>query len=143
MSKRFLYIVILIFLTSCSLSNKKIEINDGTINIFEKIEPIKKEFNSDLKIKSLINLKNRSFLNNKTNSNGNINFDTNFTKISSYKFRKIKKFEFHQPELFFTNSDEIIFFNGKGTIFKLNQNLEEIWKINNLPKIIASTIFVT
>ncbi len=134
MSKRFLYIVILIFLTSCSLSNKKIEINDGTINIFEKIEPIKKEFNSDLKIKSLINLKNRSFLNNKTNSNGNINFDTNFTKISSYKFRKIKKFEFHQPELFFTNSDEIIFFNGKGTIFKLNQNLEEIWKINNYNK---------
>ena len=91
MSKRFLYIVILIFITSCSFSSKKNEINDGKTLIFEKIEPIKKEFNSDLKIKSLINFKNRSFLNNKTNSNGNINFDTNFTKISSYKFRKIKK----------------------------------------------------
>ena len=134
MSKKFLYILILIFLTSCSLSKKENEINDGSINIFEKIEPIKKELNPDLKIKSLIKFKNKPFQNNKTNSNGNINFDTNFKKISDYKFSKIKKFEFYQPELFFTNSDEIIFFNGKGTIFKLNQNLKEIWKINNYNK---------
>ena len=134
MSKRFLYTLIFIFLTSCSLSKKENEINDGSINIFEKIEPIKKELNPDLKIKSLIKFKNKPFQNNKTNSNGNINFDTNFTKISNYKFSKIKKFEFYQPELFFTNSDEIIFFNGKGTIFKLNQNLKEIWKINNYNK---------
>ena len=134
MSKRFLYILIFIFITSCSLSKKDNAINDGSINIFEKIEPIKKELNTDLKIKSLINFKNKPFQNNKTNSNGNINFDTNFTKISNYKFSKIKKFEFYQPELFFTNSDEIIFFNGKGTIFKLNQNLKEIWKINNYNK---------
>jgi len=133
-SKKFLYILILIFLTSCSLSKKENEINDGSINIFEKIEPIKKELNPDLKIKSLIKFKNKPFQNNKTNSNGNINFDTNFKKISDYKFSKIKKFEFYQPELFFTNSDEIIFFNGKGTIFKLNQNLKEIWKINNYNK---------
>ena len=134
MNKKFLYILIIIFLTSCSLSKKENEINDGSINIFEKIEPIKKELNPDLKIKSLIKFKNKPFQNNKTNSNGNINFDTNFKKISDYKFSKIKKFEFYQPELFFTNSDEIIFFNGKGTIFKLNQNLKEIWKINNYNK---------
>ncbi|MDC3082037.1 PQQ-like beta-propeller repeat protein [Candidatus Pelagibacter sp.] len=134
MNKRLLYILIFIFITSCSLSKKDNEIKDGSINIFEKIEPIKKELNTDLKIKSLINFKNKPFQNNKTNSNGNINFDTNFTKISNYKFSKIKKFEFYQPELFFTNSDEIIFFNGKGTIFKLNQNLKEIWKINNYNK---------
>ena len=134
MSKRFLYILIFIFITSCSLSKKDKEINDGSINIFEKIEPIKEELNPDLKIKSLITFKNKPFQNNKTNNNGNINFDTNFTKISNYKFSKIKKFEFYQPELFFTNSDEIIFFNGKGTIFKLDQNLKEIWKINNYNK---------
>ncbi len=134
MSKRLLYILIFIFITSCSLSKKNNEINDGSINIFEKIEPIKKELNTDLKIKSLTNFKNKPFQNNKTNSNGNINFDTKFTKILNYKFSKIKKFEFYQPELFFTNSDEIIFFNGKGTIFKLNQNLKEIWKINNYNK---------
>ena len=134
MSKRFLYILIFIFITSCSLSKKENEINDRSINIFEKIEPIKKELNPDLKIKSLIKFKNKPFQNNKTNSNGNVDFDTNFTKISNYKFSKIKKFKFYQPELFFTNSGEIIFFNGKGTIFKLNQNLKEIWKINNYNK---------
>ncbi len=134
MSKKFLYILIFIFITSCSLSKKDKEINVGSIDIFEKIEPIKKELNVDLKIKSLIKFKKKPFQNNKTNSNGNINFDTNFTKISNYKFSKIKKFEFYQPELFFTNSDEIIFFNGKGTIFKLDQNLKEIWKINNYNK---------
>ena len=134
MSKRFLYILIFIFITSCSLSKKNNEINDGSINIFKKIEPIKEELNPDLKIRSLIKFKNKPFQNNKTNSNGNINFDTNFTKVSDYKFSKIKKFEFYQPELFFTNSDEIIFFNGKGTIFKLDQNLKEIWKINNYNK---------
>jgi len=133
-SKRFLYILIFIFITSCSLSKKENEINDRSINIFEKIEPIKKELNPDLKIKSLIKFKNKPFQNNKTNSNGNVDFDTNFTKISNYKFSKIKKFKFYQPELFFTNSGEIIFFNGKGTIFKLNQNLKEIWKINNYNK---------
>ena len=134
MSKRFLYILIFIFITSCSLSKKNNDINDGSINIFKKIEPIKEELNPDLKIRSLITFKNKPFQNNKTNNNGNINFDTNFKKISNYKFTKIKKFKFYQPELFFTNSDEIIFFNGKGTIFKLNQNLKEIWKINNYNK---------
>ena len=134
MSKRFLYILIFIFITSCSLSKKNNEINDGSVNIFKKIEPIKEELNPDLKIRSLNTFKNKPFQNNKTNSNGNINFDTNFKKISNYKFTKIKKFKFYQPELFFTNSDEIIFFNGKGTIFKLNQNLKEIWKVNNYNK---------
>ena len=134
MSKRFLYILIFIFLISCSLSKKDKEINEGSINIFEKNEPIKKELNTDLKIKSLTNFKNKPFQNNKTNSNGNINFDTNFKKISSYKFSKIRKFDSYQPELFFTNLGEIIFFDGKGTIFKLNQNFKEVWKINNYNK---------
>ena len=58
MSKRFLYILIFIFLISCSLSKKDKEINDGSINIFEKNEPIKKELNTDLKIKSLTKFKN-------------------------------------------------------------------------------------
>ena len=134
MINKFLYILILIFLTSCNLSKNDKDLSEKSINIFKKIDPIKKELNVDLKIKSLTNFKNRSFLNNKTNSNGNINFDTNFNRISNYKFSKIKKFESYQPELFFTNSNEIIFFDGKGTIFKLNENLKEIWKINNYDK---------
>ena len=134
MIKKVIFIVISLFLISCSLGKKDKDVNDTLIDIFKKNEPIKKELNIGLKIKNLSSFKSKPFLNNKTNSNGNINFTSNFEKISNYKFSKIKKFEFNQPEIFFTNNKEIIFFDGKGTIFKLNQNLEEIWKINNYNK---------
>ncbi len=134
MIKKFLYIIALIFLTNCNFVKKDKDIINGSIDIFKKIEPIEKELNTDLKIKSLKKFNSEPFLNNKINSNGNINYETNFIKISNYKFSKIKKFEFYQPELFFTNSGKIIFFDGKGTIFKLNQNFKEIWKINNYNK---------
>ena len=131
MNKNILYIIILIFLTNCSLSNKEVNENNKSIDIFKKIDPIQRELNSDLKTKKFETFKSNPFLNNLTNSNGNINFETNFEKKKTYKFSKIEKFKSNQPEIFFTNNNDIIFFNGKGTIFKLNENLKEQWKINN------------
>ena len=131
MNKNILYIIILIFLTNCSLSNKEVAKNNKSIDIFKKIDPIQRELNSDLKTKKFETFKSNPFLNNLTNSNGNINFETNFEKKKTYKFSKIEKFKSNQPEIFFTNNNDIIFFNGKGTIFKLNENLKEQWKINN------------
>ena len=119
MNKKFLYTIILLFLASCSLSKKDFKKKDKSIEIFKKIQPIKKEFNSGLKINTKNNFKQNPFLNNNSNNNGKINFDTNFEKVSNYKFKKIKKFDSNQPELLFTNEDEIIFFDGKGRIFKL------------------------
>ena len=131
MNKNILYIIILIFLTKCSLSNKEVNEKNKSIDIFKKIDPIQRELNSDLKTKKFETFKSKPFLNNLTNSNGNINFETNFEKKKTYKFSKIEKFKSNQPEIFFTNNNDIIFFNGKGTIFKLNENLKEQWKINN------------
>ena len=131
MNKNILYIIILIFLTNCSLSNKEVNENNKSIDIFKKIDPIQRELNLDLKTKKFETFKSNPFLNNLTNSNGNINFETNFEKKKTYKFSKIEKFKSNQPEIFFTNKNDIIFFNGKGTIFKLNENLKEQWKINN------------
>ena len=131
MNKNILYIIILIFLANCSLSNKEVNENNKSIDIFKKIDPIQRELNSDLKTKKFETFKSNPFLNNLTNSNGNINFETNFEKKKTYKFSKIEKFKSNQPEIFFTNKNDIIFFNGKGTIFKLNENLKEQWKINN------------
>ena len=131
MNKNILYIIILIFLTNCSLSNKEVNENNKSIDIFKKIDPIQRELNSDLKTKKFETFKSKPFLNNLTNSNGNINFETNFEKKKTYKFSKIEKFKSNQPEIFFTKNNDIIFFNGKGTIFKLNENLKEQWKINN------------
>ena len=131
MNKNILYIIILIFLTNCSLSNKEVNEDNKSIDIFKKIDPIQRELNSDLKTKKFETFKSKPFLNNLTNSNGNINFETNFEKKKTYKFSKIEEFKSNQPEIFFTNNNDIIFFNGKGTIFKLNENLKKQWKINN------------
>ena len=108
MNKAIKYIIILIFLSNCSASKKDTSDNEKLIDIFKKNEPIEKEFNQQLKIKKLNT------------------FKTNFEKISNYKISRIKKFNSNQPELFFTEEKKIIFFDGKGTIFKLNNDLKEL-----------------
>ena len=134
MNKSILYIIILLFISNCSVNkNESIEY-ENQIEIFKKIEPIQKEFNQNLKIKKFQVFKINPFIKNNSNNNGNIDFDTNFEKISNYKISKLKKFISNQPELFFTDNENIIFFDGKGSVFKLNHDLKEIWKVNNYNK---------
>ena len=135
MNKFFLYLFLLLILSSCGIDNKEIEDqNENSKIIFEKSKPIKKELNSNLKIKLNKLTKGEVFLGNNTNNVGNINFETNFNKTSSYKFSAIKEFNFNQPELIFTNDESIVFFDGKGSIFKINKDLNEIWKVNHYTK---------
>jgi len=134
-NKFFLYLFLLLILSSCGLSKKEIEDQNKNLKIiFEKSKPIKKELNSNLKIKLTKLTKGEAFLGNNTNSVGNINFETNFNKTSSYKFSAIKEFNFNQPELIFTNDESIVFFDAKGSIFKINKDLKEIWKVNHYSK---------
>ena len=135
MNKFLLYLFLLFIISSCGIGNKDIEnqVENSKI-IFEKSKPINKELNSNIKIKINQLTKGEVFLRNNTNSTGNINFETNFKEISSYKFTSIKEFDFNQPELNFTNDESIVFFDGKGSIFKINENLEEIWKVNYYSK---------
>ena len=135
MNKFFIYFFLLLILSSCGLGKK--ETNDQNKNlktIFEKPKPINKELNPKLKIKLNKLTKGEVFLGNKNNNSKNINFETNFNKTSSYKFSAIKEFNFNQPELFFTNDKSIIFFDGKGSIFKVNKDFDEIWKVNHYTK---------
>ena len=135
MNKFFLYLFLLLILSSCGISNKEVEDqNENSKIIFEKSKPIEKELNSNLKIKLNKLTKGETFLGNNTNSVGNINFETNFNKTLSYKFSAIKEFNFNQPELIFTNDESIVFFDGKGSIFKINKDLKEIWKVNHYTK---------
>ena len=135
MNKFFLYLFLLLILSSCGIGNKEVEDqNENSKIIFEKSKPIEKELNSNLKIKLNKLTKGETFLGNNTNSTGNINFETNFNKTSSYKFSAIKEFNFNQPELIFTNDESIVFFDGKGSIFKINKDLKEIWKVNHYTK---------
>ena len=135
MNKFFLYLFLLLILSSCGIGNKEIEDNNENLKIIlKKSKPIKKELNSNLKIKLNKLTKGEPFLRNNTNNIGNINFETDFEKTSSYKFSSIKNFNFNQPELFFTNDENIVFFDGKGSLFKINKDLKEIWKVNHYTK---------
>ena len=135
MNKFFLYLFIFIILTSCGLGQKEvIENNKNSKIIFEKSKPINKEFNPSLKFQLTELTKGEVFLANNTNKTGNIDFETNFSKTSNYKFSAIEEFDFNQPELIFTEDKSVVFFDGKGSIFKINNDLKEIWKVNHYTK---------
>ncbi len=131
MNNFYLYLFLLFILSGCGNNNKELTAqNENTKVIFEKSKPIKNELNSNLKINLSKLNKGEVFLKNNINHSGNINFETNFEKITSYKFPTIKEFIFNQPEILFTNDDGLVFFNGKSSIFKVNKDLKEIWKVN-------------
>ena len=135
MNKFLLYLFLLLIISSCGLGKKEIDDeNKKTKIIFEKSKPIKKELNPNLKIKLTKLTKGEAFLGNNTNNSGNINFEIKSNKTSSYKFSAIKEFNFNQPEFIFTNDESIVFFDGKGSIFKINNDLKEVWKINHYEK---------
>ena len=135
MNKFFLYLFLILLLTSCGKDNLDIENQNKNLKvIFEKSKPIINELNSDLKIKLSKLSKGEVFLANNTNSIGNINFETDFIKTTTYKFSSIEGFNFNQPELVFTNDRSIVFFDGKGSIFKISEDLKEIWKVNHYSK---------
>ena len=135
MNKFLLYLLILLILSGCKIGNKDIDDQSENLKIiFEKAKPIKKELNSSLKIKLKKLTKGEVFLGNNTNNTGNIDFETNFKNVSSYKFSSIKDFSSNQPELIFTNDESLVFFDGDGSIFKVNKELKEIWKVNYYTK---------
>ena len=135
MNKFIIYLFIIFFIYSCnSVKKDVVEKKIKTKDIFEKTEPIKKEFNTNIEINLKKITRGDSFFNNNSNNSGHIDFETNFKKISLYKFSNIKEFKFNQPELIFTNDDRIVFFDGKGTVFKINEDLKQIWKVNYYSK---------
>ena len=134
MNRFLLYFSLFIILSACGTSEKDITKNSNFKNIFDKVEPISEEFNSNLKFELKKLTKGNPFLGNNTNNSGNSNFENNFKKIISYKFTSIDQFQLTQPELIFTNDSSTIFFDGKGSLFKINDQLKEIWKVNYYTK---------
>ena len=135
MNRFLVYLFFLFLLTNCGFVEKDVNLEDANVkDIFEKVEPIKNELNPNLVIKLSKFTDNKIFLRNKSNNNGNIDFETNFKKKYSYKFLSIENFEYNQTELIFTNDNSVIFFDGKGSIFKIDENLKKTWKVNHYSK---------
>ena len=133
MNRTILYLVILFLFSSCSQDNKSIE-NSNTKILFEEIKPIQENLNSNIQIKLSKFVKNNSFINNNSNNNGNINFEPLFEKRKSYKFSKIKQFNSIDTDILFTKNNDLIYFDNRGTIFRINENFDTVWKANHYSK---------
>ena len=139
MNKILYLFFILIIISGCSFNkNSKFWTNTKNINnengvnfqeVFPTEKSLKKEFNSNLKIKLAPKIFNNSSPFNYSNNIGRIDFNGNLKKSSRYRFSKIKKFDQYQPEITFQN-DNIIFFNNKGSILKFNDQSKLMWKKN-------------
>ena len=141
---KLIFFFIFIIISACSLNSQskfwtkseEITKDNNNLNnkvknqeIFKKEKILKKEFNTNLKIK--INSNSASNYKNNINSNnsGLVNFSGELKRSSRYKFSKIKNFYQYEPELIFDESN-LIFFENKGTILKFNENSKLVWKKN-------------
>ena len=135
MNKFLIFFFFLVLLSNCGIVKKDVTEEESNVkDIFKKNKPIEKELNLNLKIQLKKLTKGKPFFRNNSNNSGHINFETNFEKISSYKYTSIDHFKTNQPELIFTDDNSIVFFDGKGSIFKINENLKEVWKVNYYSK---------
>jgi len=132
-NRTILYLVILFLFSSCSQDNKSIE-NSNTKILFEEIKPIQENLNSNIQIKLSKFVKNNSFINNNSNNNGNINFEPLFEKKKAYKFSKIKQFNSIDTDILFIKNNDLIYFDNRGTIFRINENFDTVWKANHYSK---------
>ncbi len=143
MNKILYFFLVLILVYGCSFNNnskfwtqsEKV-VNENTKNykkVFPTEDALKKEFNSNLKIKFTKKPKNNIFINNYLNNNGRLNFDGELKKSSRYKFSKIDNFNHYQPEISFIKED-VIFFDNKGSILRFNNDSKLVWKKNYYSK---------
>ena len=133
MSRIVLYFVFLLLLSSCGQSDKSVENNNSKI-LFEEIKPIQEQLNPNIQINLSKLVKDNSFVNNITNNNGNINFEPTFEKKKTFKFSRIKQFNSIDTEILFIQNNDLIYFDNKGTIFRINENFETLWKANHYSK---------
>ena len=141
---KLIFFFIFIIISACSLNSqskfwtKSEEITKDNNNLNNKVEKqeifkkekiLKKEFNTNLKIKINSNLSSNYKNNINSNNSGLLNFSGELKRSSRYKFSKIKNFYQYEPELIFDESN-LIFFENKGTILKFNENSKLVWKKN-------------
>ena len=133
MSRIILYFVFLLLLSSCGQSDKSVENTNSKI-LFEEIKPIQQQLNPNTQINLSKFVKDNSFINNNTNNNGHINFEPTFEKKKTFKFSKIKQFNSIDTDILFIENNDLIYFDNKGTILRINEKFETLWKANHYSK---------
>tara|TARA_A100001011_G_scaffold159550_1_gene167933 strand:- start:5379 stop:6677 length:1299 start_codon:yes stop_codon:yes gene_type:complete len=135
---KIILIFIFLFLINCSFNknskfwskSKEIKKELDLIEIFKKEETLKREFNSNVKVRLISKPIKNSFINNFDNNNGRTNFTGLIDKSSRYNFSKIKDFSLIEPELSL-QKDAFYFFDNKGSILKFQSSTGKLlWKKN-------------
>ncbi len=143
MNKLLYLSTILIVISGCSFNTNskfwsntkeiKEEIKVELEEVFPTEEALKKEFNSNLKIKFTSKTFDSTLINNHLNNNNRLSIDGKLKKSSRYKFSRIVNFNQYQPELSFVGNN-LIFFDNKGSVLKFSENSRLIWKKNYYSK---------
>ena len=138
---RLIFLLILIFLNSCSLNEgskiwtkDQIEKNkqEKLKKVFTEDKKIIEEFNTELRI-DLENITiSKKIIDNKNNY-GLQSYNGDFKKIDSLKFKKSKNINQINYYPIFLN-EGMIFFENKGTIIKYGKNNKILWKNNHYSK---------
>ena len=142
---RFIILILLIFVSNCSLDTKsgiwtkkqKIiteEKEKNIKNLFKKDGVLEKELNPSLKIELEGRLTKDSFTDNQNNNKGRLDYDGNLKSISKFKFSKIKNFNLLEPEILSINNN-LIFHDNTGTLIKFDTASKIIWKKNYYSKL--------
>ena len=131
--------LLIFLLTNCSINsksnfwkeseNKKVEASSEIV-LFQKKNSFSDEYNTNIKISLNNNYQQNSFVNKNKNNIKILNYDGQLNIQESFKFKKINNFNIFQPDIHITKNSNLIIFDGKGSIIKLDQNLELIWKKN-------------
>ena len=142
MNKIFQLLLIIIFLSGCSLNKnskfwtsetiKKIE-EQKFEKIFDDPTALSQELNTNISLNFSKSLTKNNLLQKFTNNDGRVNFDGSLKKSLKYKFSKIENFYQFEPELSF-NKGNIIFFDDKGTVLQFDERSKLIWKKNYYTK---------
>ena len=138
MNKFYYLLLFLFFLSNCSFDTKSgfwtqeqiSETNNEKI-LFQKEEININELNPDLIIKLGLDTKKNNILNG--NNQGIVSIKSDLLKISKFKFKKNNFFNKFAPEIIFINND-LIFFEKNGTIIRINEKSEVVWKKNYYSK---------
>ena len=139
MIKLIIQFLLIFLLTNCSINSKskfwneseskKIE-TSSEIELFKEKKSFSEEYNTNIKISLNNNYQQNSFVNNNKNNIKILNYDGKLNLEETFKYKKINNFNMFQPDIHITKYSKLIIFDGRGSIIKLDENLNLIWKKN-------------
>ena len=139
---KYIILLLLPFILSCSFDTRSgiwtenqevVKIDKKNQKVFKQNTIVEKEFNSNLRIKTISSVSKKVKKNDLTNDLGIFEFINEIKKISKFKFSKIENFYYFEPELV-SDENTFVFFDDNGNLIKFNDQFKITWKKNYYTK---------